>query len=177
MSKRSRSFRHASLIFSTRGCMPLTRAHQTRRVSSVSMAISRRMFPRTRMVTVVRRVAPTATTAHTIDQLPPKPLRFPLLRLLALDVKLKPLQLPLQVLELGGRFLQRSGRLLGASAVASSSTVLLAIIPPNFSVRFSRARHRGSPSCARDRHQGYPTDLRCTDRLKRRQLARRAGSF
>ena len=35
---------------------------------------------------------------RTHDQLPPKPLRFPLLRLLALDVKLKPLQLPLQVL-------------------------------------------------------------------------------
>ena len=51
---------------------------------------------------------------RTHDQLPPKPLGVPRLRLLALGVQLQPLQLPLQVLQLGGRLLQRRGRLLGA---------------------------------------------------------------
>ena len=53
---------------------------------------------------------------RTHDQLPPKPLWVPLLRRLALDVKLKPLHLPRQVLQLGasvlGALRQRIVRLL-----------------------------------------------------------------
>ena len=52
--------------------------------------------------------------------------------------------------------------------------VLSAIIPPNLSVRFSRARHRGSPSCGRYRHPGYHTDPRSDPRHPPR--AESAGS-
>ena len=45
----------------------------------------------------------------------------------------------------------------------------------NLSVRFSRARHRGSPSCARYRHPGYPTDPQSAPRRPPRAKSRLAA--